>query len=67
MPLRSMSPVTVERTSASVTPLAAAMLARSDVRHAASAWSRKLGWGRSLILPHEHGRVVSVEDKRALV
>ena len=39
MPLRSMSPVTVERTSVSVTPRAAAMLARPAVRQAARACS----------------------------
>ena len=40
MPLRSMSPSTVEVTSVSSTPRAAAMLARPAVRQPASAWSR---------------------------
>ncbi len=39
MPLRSMSPSTVERTSVRVMPRAAAMLARPAVRQAARAWS----------------------------
>src|SRR5512133_4066096 len=60
MPLRSMSPVTVERTSVSRTPRAAAMLAKPAVRQAASAcstnstgvgpWSRPTstaGWSAS--------------------
>src|SRR6266508_233322 len=60
MPLRSMSPVTVERTSVSLTLRAAAMLARPAVRQAASAcstnstgvgpWSwptRTAGWSAS--------------------
>ena len=67
MPLRSMSPVTVDRTSVRVTLRAAAMLAMPAVRQAARAWSTNSTGVGPLSLPDEDGRVVGVEDELALV
>src|SRR6266498_850675 len=80
MPLRSMSPVTVERTSVSRTRRAAAMLARPAVRHAASAcstnstgvgpWSwptRTAGWSASKTKLRSWERSSPTPKKSAMV
>ena len=67
MPFRSMSPLTVERTSVSVTLRAAAMLARPAVRHDGECVQHELDRRRAVVLADEHRRVVGVEDERSLV
>ena len=67
MPLRSMSPSTVEVTSVSSMPRAAAMLASPAVRHPASACEQVLDRGGAVVGADEHRRVVDVVGEDVVV
>ena len=67
MPLRSMSPVTVERTSVSLTCAGGGDVGQAGGQAGGQRVQHELHRGRSVVVADQDGGVVGVEDEGALV